>query len=92
MPWFFLDKGVPVEFAPRSDVKVSDEPLGCVVLARHGLGLVHTFEWIAQSYDGKLVEVLQANAGRTRPFYLLYPQNRHLSTRVRALVDFLTTK
>jgi DNA-binding transcriptional LysR family regulator len=92
MPWIFLGDGIPVELTPRSDVRVSDEPLSCVALARSGLGLVQTFEWIAQSYDSELVEILQNYSGRTRPFFLLYPQNRHLSTRVRALVDFLTRK
>jgi DNA-binding transcriptional LysR family regulator len=37
----------------------------------------------------ELVEVMQAHAGRSRPFSILYPQNRHLSARVRAFVDFV---
>jgi DNA-binding transcriptional LysR family regulator len=90
LPWLFEFKGEPIEINPRSTVQISDGPLGCVVLARSGLGLVQTFSWIAQSYGDELVEVLPEYAGRTRPFYLIYPQNRHLSARVRALVDFLT--
>jgi DNA-binding transcriptional LysR family regulator len=90
LPWIFNRNGEPVELNPRSTVQVSDGPLGCVVLARSGLGLVQTFSWIAQSYGNELVQVLPDYAGRTRPFYLIYPQNRHLSARVRALVDFLT--
>jgi DNA-binding transcriptional LysR family regulator len=35
---------------------------------------------------------LQPYAGRTRPFYLLYPQNKHLASKVRVLVDFLTSE
>ncbi|MNT18208.1 hypothetical protein D3C72_1533970 [compost metagenome] len=42
--------------------------------------------------DGTLVEVLQAYGGCTRPFLLLYPHARHVSRRVRALVDFLVDK
>lgn len=38
---------------------------------------------------GHLVEVLRAHAGQSRPFYVLYPHNRHLSARVRAFVDHL---
>jgi DNA-binding transcriptional LysR family regulator len=38
---------------------------------------------------GDLVEILQPYGGRCRPFSILYPQNRHLSARVRAFVDFL---
>ena len=90
MPWIFIQEGLPVELMPNSTVQVSEGPVGCVVLARSSMGLVQTFSWIADSYKGEFVEVLKDFAGRTRPFYLLYPQNRHLSVKVRALVDFLT--
>jgi DNA-binding transcriptional LysR family regulator len=29
---------------------------------------------------------------RVMPFYLLYPQNKHLAAKVRVLVDFLMDK
>lgn len=89
MPWIFMQDGTPIDIAPASSVRISDEPLGCVTLARNSMGLVQTFEWVAGSNPGELVEVLKPFAGRSRPFYLLYPQNRHLSSKVRALVDFL---
>lgn len=89
LPWIFLHDGKEIEINPRSTVHISDGPIGCIVLARHSVGLVQTFSWIAQSYKDELIEVLPEYAGRTRPFYLIYPQNRHLSARVRALVDFL---
>jgi DNA-binding transcriptional LysR family regulator len=41
---------------------------------------------------GELVKVLQAYGGRSRQFSILYPQNRHLSARVRAFVDFMLGK
>lgn len=88
LPWIFLDGGQPVEFALASDVRVSGEPLGAVAMARAGMGLVQTFAWVAAAHGGELVEVLTAWSGRTRPFYLLYPQNRQLSHRVRVFVDF----
>jgi DNA-binding transcriptional LysR family regulator len=89
LPWIFLQNGQSIDINPRSSVQVSDGPIGCVVLARHGIGLVQTFSWIADSYKEELFEVLPEYAGRTRPFFLIYPQNRHLSARVRALVDYL---
>jgi DNA-binding transcriptional LysR family regulator len=92
MPWLFMQDGQPVELIPRSDVQVSEDPLGMVGLARAGMGLVQTMHWIAQSYQPELTEVLQPYAGRTRPFYLLYPQNKHLASKVRVLVDFLTSE
>jgi DNA-binding transcriptional LysR family regulator len=89
MPWLFVQNGQPLELAPHSNVQVSEEPLGAVMLARAGMGLVQTMGWIAHSYAAELTEVLQPFAGRTRPFYVLYPQNRHLAARVRVLVDYL---
>jgi DNA-binding transcriptional LysR family regulator len=89
MPWLFMQNGQPLELQPHSSVQVSEDPLGTVTLARAGMGLVQTVEWIAHSYGAELTEVLQPFAGRTRPFYVLYPQNRHLAARVRVLVDFL---
>ena len=89
LPWLFKDAGQDVEITPYSDVQVSEDPLASVVLARSGMGLVQTFQWVAHSYGNGLQEVLLPQAGRTRPFYLLYPQTKHMSARVRALVDFL---
>jgi DNA-binding transcriptional LysR family regulator len=89
LPWIFLENGAPVEIVPKSSVRMSEGPLGMVALARAGMGLVQTFSWIAAAHADDLTEVLKAHAGRTRPFYILYPQNRHLSARVRCLVDFL---
>ena len=89
LPWIFMDGSTPIEVTPTSRVRVLDDPLGCAVMAASGAGLVQTYSWIAGSYGKQLVEVLKPFAGCTRPFYLLYPQNRHLSATVRALVDFL---
>ena len=89
VPWIFMQHGQQIELVPSSTVQVSEDPLGCLSLARGGMGLVQTFGWIADSYKGELVEVLKPFSGCSRPFYLLYPQNRHPSVKVRALVDFL---
>ncbi len=91
LPWIFMDGSTPIDLMPTSHVRVLDDPLGCAVLAASGMGLVQTYSWIAGSYGKQLVEVLKPFAGCTRPFYLLYPQNRHLSATVRALVDFLAS-
>ena len=91
VPWLFMEGGAQIEVTPTSAIRVSDDPLGCLTLARSGMGLVQTFSWIASNYGADLVEVLKPFAGANKPFYLLYPQNRHLSAKVRALVNFLAT-
>ncbi len=89
MPWVFTKDDKPVDWMPVSNINVSEEPLASVALARAGAGIVQTFEWVAQAHANELKEVLKPYSGRSRPFYLLYPQNRHLSARVRALIKFL---
>lgn len=89
LPWIFMQNGQQIDFSPSSAVQVSEGPVGCVVLARHSVGIVQTFGWIAESYEGEFVEILKPFSGCSRPFYLLYPQNKHLSVKVRKLVDFL---
>ncbi len=89
LPWLFVQNGGLVEMSLQSELCVSEDPLGCITLARAGLGLVQTFSWIAQAHKSDLTEVLTSFAGRSRPFYILYPHNRQLSARVRAMVDAL---
>jgi DNA-binding transcriptional LysR family regulator len=91
MPWIFRENGVDVEFAGDCRVRVEDDVLGCVSYARAGGGLFQIYDFIAQQYvnNGELVEVLKAFRGRSRPFTLLYPQNRFLSAKVRAFNAFL---
>lgn len=91
MPWIFRDDaGHDVDFAFQSRQRIHEDVLGCVNLARAGAGIFQIYHFIAREAveRGELVEILQSAAGRSRPFSILYPQNRHLSARVRAFVDF----
>ncbi len=91
MPWLFRDDhGHDIDYVTKSAYSVSDDVLGAVNWAVAGGGLFQIYHFIAQSdiYRGRLVEVLKKYNGRTRQFSILYPQNRHLSARVRAFVDF----
>jgi len=90
--WLFKDeKGLEIEYPIRSRMKVLNDALGCVAWVNAGGGLYQTYKFAAAGAvkRGDLVEVLQDYAGRSRPFSILYPQNRHLSAKVRAFVDFL---
>lgn len=91
MPWDFQQDGQDIDFAFDARVKVSEDVLGCVNYAIAGGGLFQTYDFIVQKNleRGELHEVLQHYSGRVRRFNLLYPQNRHLSMRVRCFVDFL---
>ena len=91
IPWLFRQDGKDVEHVSTGSYCCSDDVLGSVTLARHGAGVYQTYRFIVEEdlRRGTLVEVLQDFTGRSRPFSLLYPHNRHVPLRVRAFVDFL---
>jgi len=91
MPWIFKDGERDIDFAFNSRQRVHDDVLGGLNWARAGGGVFQTYHFVAGDAvrRGELVEIMKTHAGRSRPFSILYPQNRHLSARVRALVDYL---
>ena len=91
LPWLFRHAGQDIDMAVPSRVSLQGDLLGCLSYAVGGGGLLQAYHFVARSHvqSGSLVEVLQPYAGRSRPFSILYPQNRHLSAKVRAFVDFL---
>jgi len=92
LQWLFTDEsGNSVEKPITSRMRVLNDALGAVAWVNAGGGLYQTYRFAVGDAlrRGELVEVLQKYGGRSRPFSILYPQNRHLSARVRAFVEFL---
>lgn len=91
LPWLFTHDGEPVERITRGAYGSSGDVLAGVTLARHGAGIFQTYRFIVEKdlVDGTLKELLIPYGGCSRPFVLLYPHARHLSSRVRSFVDFL---
>ncbi|MDR7056984.1 DNA-binding transcriptional LysR family regulator [Pseudomonas koreensis] len=89
--WLFQENGRDREVISDGGYSCSDDVLGGVTLAKHGAGLFQTYRFIVEQElaDGRLIEVLQPYAGRSRPYTLLYPHGRYVPQRVRAFVDFL---
>ncbi len=58
-------------------------------IAGHGLALLPTFLVWQQIEKGELVSVMTDYTVPSINAYAIYPQTRHLSQRVRALIDFL---
>jgi len=94
IPWLFQHDGEESEMMTRGGNSTSGDVLAGATLARHDAGLFQTYRFVVERdlKDGTLREVLTPYGGRTRPFVLLYPHARHLSSRVRAFVDFLVDK
>ena len=92
LQWLFTDEqGASIEKPITSRMRVLNDALGAVAWVNAGGGLYQTYRFAVGEAlrRGDLVEVLQQYGGRSRPFSILYPQNRHLSARVRAFVEFL---
>lgn len=91
IPWVFRDGSRDVELSPKSRIMFSEDFLGCVSFARADGGLVQAYDFIAERHlqTGELIEVLRDFRGRTRPFSIIYPENRNTAPRVRAFIDFV---
>jgi DNA-binding transcriptional LysR family regulator len=94
LPWLFKRDGESVEAVTRGGYGASGDVLAGVTLARHGAGLFQTYRFIVEKdlAQGTLQELLTPYGGCSRPFVLLYPHARHLSSRVRSFVDFLMAR
>lgn len=89
--WAFSGEAGDVDVVTKGAYGTAGDVLSGVTLARSGAGLFQTYRFVVEQdlRDGRLVEVLADHGGRSRPFLLLYPHGRYLSSRVRVLVDFL---
>jgi DNA-binding transcriptional LysR family regulator len=90
--WSFRRDGEDVDVPTGGGLCCLGDLLATVTLARAGGGLLNTYRFLVEEdlQRGALVEILQPYAGRSRPFSLLYPQNRHMPLRVRVFIDYLT--
>ncbi|GAB2842507.1 LysR family transcriptional regulator [Pseudoduganella ginsengisoli] len=90
-PWLLTEHGADTEWQPPPRLRVMDDVLGVVSLARQGLGICQTYRFVAAGplQRGELVQVLPQHGGRTRPFSLIYPPHKRLSAASRALIAAL---
>jgi DNA-binding transcriptional LysR family regulator len=91
IPWLFRNGEEEIELPTSGLYGCAEDILGAVTLARAGGGVFQTYRFIVDEdlKAGRLVGLLPAHGGRTRPFCLIYPHGRHIALRVRAFVDFL---
>lgn len=93
-PWVFREDERDVDWLPASPIETSDDVLGVVSLAEHGMGICQSYEFIVQDriQRGQLVEVLPHLRGRSRPFSVIFAPHRRQSAATRAMIDLLTTQ
>ena len=92
-------KSIPFEFAVDGRVETRSLPYmvavnngdAYVAACEAGFGLIQVplYHVTRQLANGTLVEVLPAFRAPPLPLTVLYPQNRHLSPRVRVFIDWL---
>ena len=90
VPMSFRRGGAKFEPEMRCAVSVN-ESNAHVAAGLAGLGLIQTFVIAVRDYmdKGKLVPVLEDWQPPDYPFYLVYPPNRHVSSRMRVFIDWL---
>ena len=89
LDWDYVIDGVSTEIKIAGNISVNDAD-GYLALALQGFGLVQLPRFMANPHldKGELVEILSEWRPTPMPISVLYPQNRHLSPKVRAFTDW----
>lgn len=90
MPFRFLRDGEKTEIKVEHRVGVN-ESNAHMAAGMAGLGVIQTFAYSAGPAlkDGTMVEILKKWRPATYPFHVVYPQNRHVTHRLRVFIDWL---
>lgn len=90
--WRFDDKGAERLIHVEGRLQCNSG-YALVDAALKGLGIVQLPDYYVQPYleAGDLVEVLTPYRGNQEGIWALYPQNRMLTSKVRTLIDYLST-
>ncbi|MDX7999368.1 LysR family transcriptional regulator [Xenorhabdus sp. Reich] len=91
LPWYFLDEkgnSKAIQVQGRISSNHSETILDA---ALHGHGIVLLSDWLVSKYfqNGQLVRLLPEVQTQGFPIHAVWPQNRHLSPKVRVVVDAL---
>ncbi|WP_215398542.1 LysR family transcriptional regulator [Rheinheimera oceanensis] len=91
--WRFMQQGKLVQFKPQGRI-VCNSGVALMDAALKGLGLVQLPDYYVSNklQSGELRAVLNQLRQPDDGIWAIYPQNRHLSAKVRVLVDYLAAK
>jgi LysR family transcriptional regulator for bpeEF and oprC len=95
--WHFARSGAQsggeTVLTPKGNMSLSDGASVCdAARAGYGLAQLQDFFIDALIARGQLVSVLDKFKPAAQPIWLVYPQTRHLSPKVRVFVDFMAEK
>ena len=92
-PWRFIDRGVAKTLTPQGAMSFSDGAAVCdAAIAGYGLAQLQGYFVDALIASGALVAALEKFKPELEPVWLVYPQTRHLSPKVRVFVDFMVAQ
>jgi LysR family transcriptional regulator for bpeEF and oprC len=88
--WDFTRDGERVRVTPQSHFGLNDS-YAYAAAGVSGLGIVQMANFLMEPLirDGRLVSILDDWSNEPMPVHVVYPQNRHLSTKVRVFVDWV---
>lgn len=88
--WYFTRAGERVQVALSSHIALSDS-YAYTAAGLSGLGIVQMASFLMAPLvkDGRLVIVLEDWVNEPLPVYAVYPENRHLSAKVRVFIDWV---
>jgi len=91
--WRFAQADGESTFAPNGNMSFSDGAALCdAACAGYGLAQLHDYYIDTAMARGKLVSVLDKFKPKADPIWLVYPQTRHLTPKVRVFVDFMAAQ
>lgn len=88
--WEFTRDGQRISVTPRSHFGLNDS-YAYAAAGLAGLGIVQMANFLLAPMirDGRMVSLLDDWSNDPMPVHVVYPQNRHLSTKVRVFVDWV---
>jgi len=91
--WDFKVQGQPQSLVPEGSVVLNDDDLIMSAIANgHGLAQLPAYQVCSALRAGTLVACLQASAPDDRGHYVCYLSRRQLPKRIRAFIDYVTTR
>jgi len=88
--WRFSLADGETTLMPKGTMSFTDGAAMCeAACAGYGLAQLHEYYLDTEIARGKLLPVLEKFKPKADPIWLVYPQTRHLTPKVRAFVDFM---
>jgi DNA-binding transcriptional LysR family regulator len=89
-----MQSGVEKRLTPEGNTSFTDGSAVCdAACAGYGLAQLQDYYFVDVALArGKLISVLDRFKPNVAPIWLIYPQTRHLTPKVRVFVDFMAAQ